>query len=284
VTDTKLRSLHDFAAGSLGQRLFSKIETTMDVSARNSRVFPPVGRCIYCGSVGGGVLTKEHILPAGLGGSLILPRASCTACQAMIHTFETICMRETLLPFRKAIGLRRHAKEVPVSVPLTFDLDLQGPRRVGLDQHPNVVVLPALRDPPGILAGRAPERELNFEYKIFGGVEILEETQRRLSKQKRVGINLDGYSWIRMLAKIAHGLAVAELGLEGFDPGLPDLILGRNPLLASYLVGRGMVPMPVPENAPLPLHNIRLLGATSGGRHMAAVNMRLFAELGPETP
>ena len=37
----------------------------MDISAAKARVFPPVGRCIYCGGDGGGTLTKEHIFPAG---------------------------------------------------------------------------------------------------------------------------------------------------------------------------------------------------------------------------
>ena len=56
----------------------------MDISAAKARVFPPVGRCIYCGGDGGGTLTKEHIFPAGLGGGLVLPRASCTSCQTEI--------------------------------------------------------------------------------------------------------------------------------------------------------------------------------------------------------
>jgi hypothetical protein len=254
----------------------------MDVSARKPRVFPPVGRCIYCGSDGSGTLTKEHILPAGLGGSLILPRASCSQCQKVIHKFETICMRQTLLPFRKAVGLTRHPDDLPASVPLVFDLDLQGPRLVALDEHPNIVVLPGLCEPPGILAGRVPKRALRFEYKSFAGVEILAGTQQRLLEQKRVGISLDGYAWVRMLAKIAHGIAVAELGPDGFDPKLPDLILGRNPLLAGYLVGQGMVPIPLPENHPL--HQVSILNATMGEQEIAVVHLRLFADLGIETP
>ena len=46
----------------------------MDVSATKARVFPPVGRCIYCGGDGGGRLTKEHIFPAGIGGGLVKQR------------------------------------------------------------------------------------------------------------------------------------------------------------------------------------------------------------------
>jgi len=254
----------------------------MDISAAKARVFPPVGRCIYCGSDGGGTLTKEHIFPAGLGGGLVLPRASCTPCQREIQTFEDICMRKTLLPHRKARRLIRHPRDLPATVPLTLDLDLQGPTQVSLDAHPNVVVLPGLREPPGILAGRPPEPMVQFEFKIFGHLDILEETKRRLQTQQVVGIYLDGYAWLRMLAKIAHGYAIAELGFSRFSPALPDLILGRNPLLSSYLIGKCPVPAAIPDNPPLLMIGMRR--ASVGERHFVAVNVRLFADLGGETP
>jgi len=254
----------------------------MDVSSNRPRVFSPVGRCIYCSGDGGGTLTREHIIPAGIGGGLILPDASCTSCQKIIQVFETTCMRKTLLPFRKATGLVRHGKDLPTSLPLAFDLDLKGPTKIRLSEHPNVVIFPGLRDPPGIFVGRPPENTINFEYAIFAGVEILDETQRRLIDQQRVGIGVDGVAWVRLLAKIAHGIAVAELGLGGFTPSLPDLILGKNPDLASYLVGRGMKPMPVLN--PAPLHDIQLHRATFSGGEVSVVNLRLFAELGLKIP
>jgi hypothetical protein len=102
----------------------------MDISAAKARVFLPVGRCIYCGGDGGGTLMKEHIFPAG--GGLVLPRASYTPCQTEIQTFETICMRKTLLPYRKARGLIRHPNDLPATVPLTLGREPQGPTQVAL--------------------------------------------------------------------------------------------------------------------------------------------------------
>jgi hypothetical protein len=63
-------------------------------------------------------------------------------------------MRKTLLPYRKASGLIRHPTDLPATVPLTLDLALEGPTQVPLDMHPNVVVLPGLRELPGILSPR----------------------------------------------------------------------------------------------------------------------------------
>lgn len=259
----------------------------VNVSATNAKVFSPVGRCIYCGGDGGGKLTKEHVFPQGLGGGLILPRASCTACQTEIYTFETICMRQILLPFRKNSGLVRHLNDLPATVPLTLDLDLQGPTQVALDSHPNVVVLPGLRDLPGILTDHSPQPVIEFEHQIFGGLEILAETKRKLQERKIIGINLDGYAWVRMLAKIAHGYAFAELGLSRFTPALPDLILGRNPRLAGYLVGKCPMPFPIPNSPPLFMIEMKSAEVKSDNKptqRFAAVNMRLFAELGAEAP
>jgi hypothetical protein len=227
-------------------------------------------------------LTKEHIFPAGLGGGLVLPRASCTSCQTEVQIFETICMRKTLLPYRKASGLIRHANDLPAAVPLTLDLELEGPKQVALDRHPNVVVLPGLRDLPGILRGRPPEPMVQFDYKIFGQLDIVDETKRRLQERQVVGIYLDGYAWLQMLAKIAHGYAIAELGLNRFSPALPDLILGRNPRLSSYLIGKCPVPPSIPDKPPLLMIDMRC--ASMGECRFVAVNMRLFADLGRETP
>ncbi len=50
--------------------------------ASPAHVFDPVGRCIYCGRGPDAKLTKEHIIPYGLNGHLILPAASCEICAA----------------------------------------------------------------------------------------------------------------------------------------------------------------------------------------------------------
>ena len=155
-----------------------------------------------------------------------------------------------VLPYRKAIGLIRHPNDLPAAVPLTLDLELQGPTQIALEMQPNVVVLPGLHELPAILTGRPPEPMVQFVYKIFGRFDILDETKRRLQEQQVVGIYLDGYAWLRMLAKIAHGYAIAELGLTRFSPALPDLILGRNPLLSSYLIGK----CPAPPSVPMTRH------------------------------
>ena len=77
------------------------------------------------------------------------------------------------------------------------------------------------------------------------------------------------------------------LGLSRFTPALPDLILGRNPRLANYLVGKCPMPFPIPNSPPLFMIGMKFAEVKTDNKltqRLAAVNMRLFAELGAEAP
>jgi hypothetical protein len=69
--------------------------------ADNLTVYKPVWYCIYCSD---GViknatkrsLGKEHIIPLGLGGNQILPRASCKNCGRITGMVEETCQHMML--------------------------------------------------------------------------------------------------------------------------------------------------------------------------------------------
>ena len=78
---------------------------------------PPllVGKCIYCGSTTP-PLTREHVLPQGLGGksapegsrnALVLQKASCEGCRRIIQRIEDDCLRNAMGHIRSRLGLRR---------------------------------------------------------------------------------------------------------------------------------------------------------------------------------
>jgi hypothetical protein len=46
----------------------------------------------------------------------------------------------------------------------------------------------------------------------------------------------EGRDLARLMAKIAHGIAVAEYGLDAFDPWLPNFILGKDDCALHYYV------------------------------------------------
>ena len=79
----------------------------------------------------------------------------------------------------------------------------------------------------------------------------------------------------RLLAKIAHCYAVAEYGLNNFEPLLPDLILGK-PSPLGHLVGDGFLEEP-PEDF---LHQIKLITMRVFEAYFLVAEIRLFANLG----
>jgi len=76
------------------------------ISSSDTSPYQYVGRCIYCGSTEG--LSNEHIVPANLGGTIILYKASCETCRKLIHRVETECltaMRD--IRHKRGVRLRR---------------------------------------------------------------------------------------------------------------------------------------------------------------------------------
>ena len=79
----------------------------------------------------------------------------------------------------------------------------------------------------------------------------------------------------RMLAKIAHAYATAELGHGNFRPLLQDIILGKKPLYISHYVG-GIRDQEIPEGADL--HEIEIDNTGLGRGRYVVVRIQLFAD------
>jgi hypothetical protein len=84
----------------------------------STECYSVVSVCIYCGSTIG--LEDEHIVPFGLGGTAILPAASCRACATVTSRFELTVLRGPMRPIRVALGIRSRRKHrgAPTLLPL----------------------------------------------------------------------------------------------------------------------------------------------------------------------
>src|SRR6186713_2037472 len=90
--------------------------------AAAAKTYPPVGKCIYCGT-SKGKLSDEHIVPLGLGGKTILPEASCSVCADITSAIEGHCQGRMLGPLR--IGLNyptRHKKRRAKTPPIQLEV------------------------------------------------------------------------------------------------------------------------------------------------------------------
>jgi hypothetical protein len=139
----------------------------------------------------------------------------------------------------------RRPKERPNQLPL--NVTKNGVRQtiaLPVEDHPHHLMLPVF-EPPGIFT------DTNLPFDFVGTTMLvmyfngwLEKTAN-LPYQEIHPHHFDFEALIRMLAKIGHGFAVAELGWGTFKPLLPDLIAWRDPALARFLVGGMDIKIPV---------------------------------------
>jgi hypothetical protein len=218
-----------------------------------SKTYMPVGSCIYCGSKEWSAgqyrkLGDEHIIPEGLGGKLLLPEASCKVCEEVTSQFEQEWLRSSFYSGRVQKGLGKKKKRPPRYLPLKIQRNGRTVwESIPIEKYPAIIVT-LLFDHPDILSGCEPvEKELSGgvavgilptfgqhmnEYLAKGEVSF--EPPRGKATSRHLG---------RMLAKIAHSYAVAELGLDGFKPCLQKIILGTDIRhLAHYVGGTREIP------------------------------------------
>jgi hypothetical protein len=135
---------------------------------------------------------------------------------------------------------------------------------------------------PGILLGQKPEDKL-----LTGGVysaELMEGFGEKLNRLKAkyransigiMGIEPRGRGeeddYGRMLAKIAHSYAAAELGCGNFHPFLVHIIRGVKPYYLPHFIGSGIGKEPPFTD----LHQIELTDVA--GESFVVVKIRLFA-------
>jgi hypothetical protein len=204
------------------------------------KVFPPVGRCIYCLATNC-ALGDEHIVPQALGGNMILRKASCRNCERIIGSLEGRLTHKRTGMFatlRLRLNFKsKRPKDRPKSLPFVT-VDRTGSRRsieVPANQVPWYWFYFVTLGSPGIMVGRKPTDPNKTGVYIHYNKKDFE----RLSPPGG-SIEFDStYSapdLARFLSKIAHASTVAAHGLDSFEPWLPNFILGKDTCAYHYYV------------------------------------------------
>lgn len=204
--------------------------------------FSGAGKCIYCGKTGDHKgLSREHIIPNAIHGSLFIPAACCGACQKEINNFETEVLRMNFDLVRKALALRANShrakkKERPTTI------HARAPR--GDSRR-----LPVGADMPQLLpyadfGGRADALTGKYRTEILGNYSnAIRNFERAFDRpEDSLGLMVQVqattmYNFTRFIAKVCHSYATACLGLGSFVSTLDKVILTADSKLCPHFVG-----------------------------------------------
>lgn len=245
--------------------------------------YAAVGRCIYCGTHSGR-LTKEHIIPFGLNGNFVLPEASCDDCAKITSDVERRVLKGFLERGRLALGLAsRHKKRArPTSLPATL---------IGVDesivekQLPIVDSLQVIHLPvfiPPLSLGGVPKDGSTEGIEIMA-VDTLHigDANQVMREHGVVGIrfedHMDGWAFVRMLGKIAHGYYIAEKGWFPLEesPVLP-VVMGNSTRVKEWIGCLESNPLVKPGSKAIHLMDITDLTGADGSV-CSVVRIKLFS-------
>jgi len=195
---------------------------------------PAPGRCIYCGDPNAD--TDEHIIPRGLNGLVVWKDASCKRCAAITSRFEGDVLGGFLKKPRTALNMksyRKKAKTIRTQVKQDdgsfVDVDL--PR----NEYPVLLALPVFTVPP-VMSGEKFDQGRPLRIALQNPAVDLDGNpfvpQQGMTIQEIAPLRIG--SFMRMLAKIAHGTAATTFG-EEYEPLLVDYILTGEPDMSDYI-------------------------------------------------
>lgn len=265
---------------------------TLNLDLGQRQTFPSIGRCIYCGSTNG-KLTDEHIVPRGLtGNAVVFKKAVCEPCRLLTHPYEDRVLR-------KMYGKLRVQMDTPTSRPKERS-DILSHRFVLLDETGTVSIgehivhrrwdaspvacLSWLSPEPGYLRGQQPSKLLEgVQWATCPAAKAFTESVRsEIGYSGPIGYHVGDVlarDYLRFIAKVTHGYAVATFGFDAFEHWLVPIILGDDEAV-SHLVGGNPEVQPAVANGGA----IRIdFGHPTDGLEVLVAQVRLFEFLGTPT-
>ncbi len=246
-----------------------------------------VGLCVYCGATND--LSKEHVMPFGLGGDLVLHKASCPACRDSTSQLELKLLRGHWWPYRRFLGLpsrRPEEQDHQLNVTVLRSDGTSFPALLPIAQQSAALGFELA--PPSILRGEVrtdlpSAARVFFKYLAAQPSQVIKEGELyTLSSDEKLNIpiNFEAADLCRFLAKVAHCYAISRRGLKACSNYfLPPLILG-NVVGAQTYVGGASSPFLGPRLPGSTTH--ALLDRVNGP--FLSVYIQMFRDAGDPPP
>lgn len=183
-------------------------------------------------------------MPLSLNGRLVLPKASCSACQEKTQKIEEVCTAEKwgmFYPLRAKHKMRtRRRGGWKNRDKVTAEVIRNGVvTKQTFDAASMPVVVSGLElSPAGILLGLEPTNRIECTI-----VMRMQDPTGSFKPEGDSGLvkfgSIRPTALLQLVAKIGYSFAAAETGCDGLLPSLADIILHRSDK-APYLVGGGI--------------------------------------------
>lgn len=193
--------------------------------------------CIYCGAPfhtpsSSRPPSDEHIIPEGIGGNLVLERASCQNCADKINNYEGSIQRSIFHATRGRLGLRgkKHHHKQPFRVTTIVDGE-ETEIDVPIDTHPSMLVMPKYR-PPGLVELR-PDSIKGVDT-IWTFYFDTVSTFGKSAFSQILTPELDSLKFAQLLAKIAYSYLATIIPIESFSLERRPIMKGEESWLAGF--------------------------------------------------
>lgn len=253
----------------------SNVEPFTDIES--PRKYGPVGKCIYCGAVGT-KLTDEHIIPYSLKGLVELTQSSCVPCAKVTGKIEGYIGRTLWGNVRMRHGFpTRRPRSRPATTPITaIVLGAETELQLPTTDFPACAPFVWLPRASALTGFEGPQ----VQVRMFVADS---EAAKNAGMNLKFEIKMDFPQYFRFLAKIAHGFATLNLGIDGFEPVLPSLILGNSNINALKFVG-GSLDVQAPDDSMDVLHTAGVRLAKEPTGEWVVVHLRLFCTMAERSP
>jgi hypothetical protein len=246
---------------------------------------PRTQHCIYCFSERV-ELSDEHVVPAGLGGDRIIPKASCAACRDKTSRIELRVLRHSygLRAFRSAAGIgNRRASEKPTSAPVLIgSRDAERQVLLGFQDHPVPLSLPLFNGPTELTGADPPSGIRVRGYHSYAAGATSGHLANKLGPVGEVRLRYRNYDhdFAKLLAKIAYCAWILEYGLTSLaDACFPSILDGHTHQVGRFVGTLDYALRGSPE-APC-LHSVHLSVDTKADPRVAYARIQLFLQLTP---
>lgn len=251
-----------------------------------------IGFCIYCGSTD--QLSREHILPRGLGGKFaitgthsaaVLNKASCELCRIITKNIESYCQREMFGHLRRRLKL---IEGMPPAFVRGILFMRDGSTKDIVDRPERIPVgmfLPVFDRNPRLFLPTGVSHNPIREW--IGKIVFPTINPAPLrGDESEIGhvIMFDAEIYQRMLAKIALGFATMYFGVNHFRPLVTDFIRGlEKDATGKYIFGFDLEDEKPSTPEMMIRHRIVTNEESFDGTTYAVCRIRLFANYGTPT-